>query len=144
MVFTGLRTRYKNKFGANCCKMFSGMLFTLQHVAVLWSLLDFLTWNIQLFIFFVVLFFQKNVLCRLPWLNSEARGEHLTKQLSWAADSLLVTRVCLVYLVDEFILCVLWSRMIGLMLLLLKLSWIVSMVSILWGVDGILWNGYGI
>ena len=71
--------------------------------------------------FFVVLFFQKNLLCRLPWLNSEARGEHLTKQLSWAADSLLVTRVCLVYLVDEFILCVLWSRMIGLMLLLLKL-----------------------
>ena len=33
--------------------------------------------------------------------------------------------------------------MIGLMIVLLTLFWIVSMVLVLWGVDGILWNGHG-
>ena len=39
--------------------------------------------------------------CWLLQLNPKARGEHLSSQLSWVAAWLLVTRVCLVYLVEE-------------------------------------------
>ena len=37
-------------------------------------------------------------------INSGTRGEHLTSQLSWLPAWLLVTNVCLVYLLDELIL----------------------------------------
>ena len=33
-------------------------------------------------------------------VNPGARGNHLTSQVSWSAASLLVTHVCLVYLVE--------------------------------------------
>ena len=40
----------------------------------------------------------------LPRLNPGVQGEHLLRQLSWNATSVLVTCVCPVYLVDELIL----------------------------------------
>ena len=45
--------------------------------------------------------------CRVFRLNLGERGEHFTRQLSWVAAWLLVTRVCPVYLVDELVLVVL-------------------------------------
>ena len=53
-------------------------------------------------------------LCILLRLNPGPRGEHLTSQLSWIAVWLLVTHVCPVYLVDELVLGVLQSLLIGL------------------------------
>ena len=49
--------------------------------------------------------------CWLLRLNTGARGEHLTSQLSWVPDWLLVTRVCPVYLMKErcYIKGVYWS-----------------------------------
>ena len=44
--------------------------------------------------------------CRLLWLNSGARGEHLTSQLSWVVAWLLVTHVCPVYLADDLVLII--------------------------------------
>ena len=41
--------------------------------------------------------------CRVFRLNLGERGEHFTRQLSWVAAWLLVTRVCPVYLVDELV-----------------------------------------
>ena len=82
--------------------------------------------------------------CGLLWLNPGEQGENLTSRLSWAAAWLLVTRVCHVYLVDEFSPCVLWPVMIGLMVVLLTFFWMVSMALLLWGVDAFLGNGFGI
>ena len=39
--------------------------------------------------------------CWLLRLDPGAQGEHLTSQYSWVATWLLVTRVCLVYLMEE-------------------------------------------
>ena len=60
--------------------------------------------------------------CGLLWLNPGARGEHLTGQLTWAAAWLLVTRICPVYLLDEFSHCVLWPLMIEIMVVLFDVS----------------------
>ena len=43
-------------------------------------------------------------LCKFLRLNRGTRGEHLPIQLSWVTASLLVTRVCPVYLADELVL----------------------------------------
>ena len=39
----------------------------------------------------------------MRWTNPGARGEHLTRQLTWVAARLLVTRVFPVYLVYELV-----------------------------------------
>ena len=57
-------------------------------------------------------------LCGLLRPNLKARGEHPTSQKTWAAAWLLVTRICSVYLVDEFSHCVLWPLLIKLMVVL--------------------------
>ena len=53
--------------------------------------------------------FASGMCCGLLLLNSRARGWPLTSQLTWEAAWLLVTRICPVYLVDEFDPCVLCS-----------------------------------
>ena len=57
---------------------------------------------------------------------------------------ILFTRVCPVYLVDEFSPCVLWPLLIELMLVLLTFFWMVSVALLVWVVHAILGNGYGI
>ena len=88
--------------------------------------------------------FLLEIICGLLQLYPGARREDLSSQLFLTAVWLLVTCVCPVCLVDEFSPCVLWPLIIELMLVLLTFFWMVIMVLLLWRVDAILGNGYGI
>ena len=56
--------------------------------------------------------------CGLLRLNPRVWREHLTSQLPQTISHMPISLVCIV--VDDFSPCVLWSMMIGLMLILLK------------------------
>ena len=59
----------------------------------------------------------------LPWQNARAQGEHLTRQFSWTAAGLLVTRVCPVYLVDELVLVFYDDELMMMMMMMIFFLW---------------------